>query len=127
MNPSNDNRDINLDKRVFIPVENSTGGVVDDRTEFHFTQVGEQFQATYTGGDIVQGHIVGRFTHNRTAQILYHCLTSNDDLKAGRATANFTLSDDGQISMALEWAWVSGGNGSGTSKYIEVIDTEKHL
>ena len=126
MNPSNDNRDINLDGRVFIPIENSAGGVVDDRTEFHFTQVGEQFQAVYSGGDIAQGHITGRFSHNRTAHLLYHCITKNDALKAGRAEAQFTLSDDGQISMALDWVWVSGGEGSGASKYIEVVEAAQH-
>ena len=113
-------RKFSLDKRIFTPVDNSTGGLVDARTRFHFWQNGDAFFADYFGGDVREGHIIGRFTSDRTGTMLYHCLTKDRRLKAGRAVATFNLSDEGRASMALEWVWVSGADGSGTSHYEEI-------
>jgi len=114
---------LSLDRRTFIPIENSAGGVVDERTQFHFSQQGKNFRADYTGGDISAGHIIGQFTSARSGQMLYHCLTTNGVLKAGRADAVFAKTKDGDITMSLSWTWVSGADGSGTSEYIEMKET----
>lgn len=118
---------IDLNNRVFVPIENSEGGAVDARTEFHFHQDGHTFHATYAGGDIIRGHIIGQVTGPDTGHMLYHCLMKNHDLKAGRADALFTIAKDGRLGMALTWAWVSGAEGAGTSQYVEITDTGKHL
>ncbi|WP_427452141.1 hypothetical protein [Litorimonas sp. WD9-15] len=90
------------------------------RTRFHFWQNGDAFYADYFGGDVREGHIIGRFTGDRTGTLLYHCITKDRTLKAGRAVATFRLSDEGRVSMALEWSWISGGEGAGTSFYEEI-------
>jgi len=116
-------RRFSLDNRVFTPIDNSTGGIVDARTRFHFWQNGDAFYADYFGGDVREGHIIGRFTGPRTGQLLYHCMTNTRELKAGRAVVTFTLSDDGRVGMALDWAWISGGTESGQSYYEETSGT----
>lgn len=115
---------INLDMRIFAPTQNSEGGVVDDRTQFHFRQSGNSFTADYSGGDIRHGHILGQFTGEMTAQLTYHCLTTDNQLKAGQADAVFTSTGDGRAEMALEWVWVSGAQGSGTSHYLEITSQD---
>lgn len=116
-------RRIRLDNRVFVPVDNSTGGLVDDRTRFHFWQDGEAFYADYFGGDVREGHIIGRFTGDRTGHMLYHCLTKSRELRAGRAVATFTVAPDGRLGMDLDWTWISGGDEAGVSRYEEVTGT----
>lgn len=113
-------RRFSLDNRVFVPVDNSTGGIVDARTRFHFWQDGDAFYADYFGGDVREGHIIGRFTGPRTGQMLYHCMTVDRQLKAGRALATFHLSDAGRASMTLDWRWISGGDENGRSQYEEI-------
>lgn len=116
---------LTLNNRTFIPFENSEGGVVDERTQFHFTQTGQDFTADYQGGDILSGHIIGRLTDGQTGEMLYHCQTTANELKAGQASATFKTTDSGQIRMSLKWEWLGGGagpktKGSGTSEYITI-------
>lgn len=111
---------LTLDNRTFIPFENSEGGVVDERTQFHFTQTGRDFSAKYQGGDIKSGHIIGRMTTDLAGEMLYHCQTTANELKAGHASATFKTTEMGQIRMSLKWKWLGGGTGSGTSEYITI-------
>jgi len=115
---------LSLDNRRFVPIENSAAGVVDSHTEFHFSQRGSHFEAQYSGGDIRSGHIMGHFTGPQIGQMLYHCETQDGALKAGRADAIFEIHVDGHITMALDWVWTSGADGSGQSKYVELSETK---
>lgn len=111
---------LSLHNRNFIPVENTAAGVVDDRTEFKFSQDGTSFNAVYSGGNVKRGHIIGRFIEPELGEMLYHCETQEGILKAGRADAVFSLDENDLLTMSLDWEWVSGADGSGTSKYIEL-------
>ncbi len=115
---------ISLDNRVFVPVENTENGVVSGKTRFHFWQQGIVFYADYFGGDVREGHIIGQFNEAGEGDMLYHCLTINRDLKAGKATANFEEMEDGRIAMSLDWQWVSGDTSKGQSRYEEVMEQE---
>lgn len=117
-------RRFSLDNRVLVPVLNSDGGLVNDRTRFHFWQDGDALYADYFGGDVREGHIIGRMTGPRTGQMLYHCMTTSRELKAGRAVASFTVSDDGLVGMILDWRWISGGSENGVSHYTEIRDPD---
>ena len=111
-----------LNGRTFVPIENSRAGVVDERTKFHFSQTDIHFQARYSGGDILHGHIIGHFSDAASGALLYHCETNNGTLKAGRADAQFAEKSNGMLTMSLRWEWLSGANGSGTSKYVEISE-----
>lgn len=118
---------LSLDNRVFIPVENSDNGVVNGRTRFHFWQEGMVFYADYFGGDVREGHIIGQFTNesqdeNLVGDMLYHCLTTDKTLKAGKARAVFSKMDDGRVAFNLDWEWINGDHSWGQSRYEEVIE-----
>lgn len=115
---------LSLDNRVFIPVENSDNGVVSSKTRFHFWQQGIVFYADYFGGDVREGHIIGQFNDNGHGEMLYHCLTTDRDLKAGKATAKFSENQDGRLVMDLDWQWISGDESQGVSRYEEITDQE---
>lgn len=110
---------INLNNRVFMPLENSSNGIVDTQTIFTFTHSGETFHANYKGGDITNGYIIGQFTTQHTANLLYQCLTTSGELKAGKAIASFTQIDN-RVSIDMKWQWLNGDGSAGTSHYIEI-------
>ncbi|NNC37481.1 MAG: hypothetical protein EX271_12435 [Acidimicrobiales bacterium] len=112
----------NLNGRRFYPVHNTVNGTVTDDTIFHFSQSGENITADYAGGDIEIGHITGLFMKPDTAILLYHCLTTEGELKAGRADAHFSLNEAGTICIDMQWQWLSGDKTSGTSHYEEISD-----
>jgi len=114
---------LSLDNRIFVPIENSESGVVDVRTEFHFSQTGTRFQAIYAGGEIQSGNIIGHFTGEQSGKMLYHCETQDGVLKAGRADATFEEDEKGKLIMFLNWEWVFGADGAGQSKYVELSET----
>ena len=116
-----------LDNRVFIPVENSDNGVINGKTRFHFWQEGMVFYADYFGGDVREGHIIGQFIDALEGDLLYHCLTTDKHLKAGKARAIFSVMEDNRLAFNLDWEWISiddlGGDHSwGQSRYEELIE-----
>ena len=120
---------LSLDNRVFVPVENSENGVASGKTRFHFWQDGMVFYADYFGGDVREGHIIGKFAEDGTGDLLYHCLTTDRHLKAGKAKAVFSKTQDERLAFELDWEWISlddkGGDHSwGQSRYEEVLDHE---
>jgi hypothetical protein len=115
---------VSLDNRVFVPVENTENGVVSGKTRFHFWQQGVVFYADYFGGDVREGHIIGKFNAEGQGEMLYHCLTTDQDLKAGKAIADFIETDTGGLAMELQWQWISGDGTQGRSRYEEVTEKE---
>ena len=122
-----------LDNRVFVPVENTEDGVVNGNTRFHFWQEGIVFFADYFGGDVREGHIIGQFDETGRGHMLYHCLTTDRNLKAGKAVAEFTKYDDGRMAMDLNWEWITQthqnndifkGQAKGQSRYEELSERE---
>ena len=112
---------LSLDNRVFVPVANSEDGVASAKTRFHFWQEGMVFYADYFGGDVREGHIIGLFTEELAGDMLYHCLTTDKNLKAGKARAIFSVMEDERLAFDLDWEWIDGDHSWGKSRYEEVI------
>ena len=115
---------LSLDNRVFVPVENSDNGVVSGKTRFHFWQDGMVFYADYFGGDVREGHIIGTFDKDGTGDLLYHCLTTDKQLKAGKAKAVFSKTQDNRLAFELDWEWITGDHSWGQSRYEEVVEKD---
>ena len=120
---------MSLDSRVFVPVENTDNGVISGKTRFHFWQEGVVFFADYFGGDVREGHIIGQFDETGRGHMLYHCLTTERDLKAGKAVAEFTKFEDGRMAMDLNWEWITeidkpDESFTGQSRYEELSEHE---
>lgn len=111
---------LRLDDRIFVPVINSENGTVNGNTRFHFWQNSKGFFADYVGGDVAEGHIIGRMTGEMTGQMVYHCLTIDNTLKAGEAKASFITLDDERLAIDIDWQWLTGDKSSGRSRYEEI-------
>lgn len=110
----------NLHHKLFRPVTNSEAGEVDNSTLFRYEEEGSVVTATYSGGSIRSGHIIARYKAFDELVMYYHCLTSTDALKAGKAIAKLSFTDNGRIQMHLHWQWLDENQASGVSHYIEV-------
>lgn len=112
---------INFNNKTFALLENSENGKVTNQTIFKYQQEGNLVTADYFGGTIKYGKIIARLDGNQL-NMLYQCLTTNDELKAGKAIADITFNENGKILLTLNWEWLIDGNGKGVSVYVEASD-----
>ncbi len=108
---------INLNNKTFILLENSKNGEVNSETRFHYKQEGTLVTADYSGGTVIKGSLIGQFLASELV-VLYHCITTSNELKAGKATAQVFSNSEGRIELHLQWEWLTSG-GAGKSVYIE--------
>jgi hypothetical protein len=109
----------NFNNKKFVLVKNSDNGQVDTETVFEYKQEGNLVTADYFGGSIKYGKIVARLEGDRL-NMLYQCLTTDNQLKAGKAIAQITLSAQNKIKLSLDWEWLTNGTGRGKSEYLEL-------
>lgn len=112
---------MNLNNKKFVTAENENG-LSSDKTVFYYSE-NEQgiITATYSGGSIVHGNILGkRIEKSNKFELQYHCLTTNNELKTGESKGIITKNKDGRLILKMNWNWLNGDVSSGTSKYVEI-------
>lgn len=109
----------NFNNKRFALIQNSDSGQVNSETVFEYKQEGNLVTADYFGGTIRYGKIIAAFKDDEL-NMLYQCLTTDNELKAGKAIAKISLTDSGKTKMNLNWEWLTNGNEKGTSEYIEI-------
>ena len=110
--------DFNFHNKTFYLVENSESGKVNADTIFKYQQEKNIITADYSGGTVKYGKIIANLK-NKSLNMLYQCITTNNELKAGKAIAEISLTKDKKIKLKLKWQWLNGKNESGISEYIE--------
>ena len=116
---------MNLTDRMFRAQANSAGGTINTETRMHFTEDSEVVLAHYSGGSIVRGQVLGRWTGDMQMEMVYHCLTRSDALQAGRAKARFDRTSEGRLAMSLSWQWLTGDRTKGESYWVADQDSAK--
>ena len=109
---------VNFNNKTFSLVENSEKGKVSSDTIFEYKQKGNLVTADYYGGKIIYGKIIA-LHQNDQLNMLYQCVTKNNELKAGKAIAAISVSEKGKIKLKLNWEWLGEGKETGISEYIE--------
>jgi len=110
--------DISLDGRTLVGVENSGSGEVSGDTAFEFQQDGDRLYASYAGGDVVDGHLVGTFDGEQW-DIRYAQINAAGETATGHSVGTVELLDDGRVRVKDEWEWESQA-GSGESVLEEI-------
>ncbi|REH00834.1 hypothetical protein [Flavobacterium aquicola] len=109
----------NFDNKKFALINNSETGQVNPDTIFEYKQKDNLVTADYYGGTILYGKIIADLKDNEL-HMLYQCITTDSQLKAGKAIAKITLTDNGKIKLNLDWEWLTSVNEKGKSEYIEI-------
>jgi len=108
----------NFHNKTFKLVQNSSEGEVTSDTIFHFQQNEDIVTADYHGGTIAHGKIIALLKNDKL-EMRYHCITVDDELKAGKAIAEISILCNGRMQLSLEWEWIDRA-GSGQSVYLEI-------
>lgn len=107
-----------FNNKTFLLVENSEKGQVNSETIFKYKQDGNLVTADYYGGSVKSGKIIARLDGDKL-EMVYNCITSDGDLKAGKAIADVSLNEHGKIKLKLNWEWLDKSGEKGTSEYLE--------
>jgi hypothetical protein len=106
-----------LDGRVFA-VADSGGGVATRETTFRYAEEDGVVTATYEGGTIRRGFLVGT-RDGDTLDFRYVQLHADGTTASGRCATRLQLLDDGRVRLDETWEWESR-RGSGRSVAEEV-------
>lgn len=89
------------------------GGEVGADTVFHYREADGEIWASYSGGQVRRGYLVGR-REGDTLDFRYVQLNVNHETSSGHCATQLELLDDGRIRMHETWEWESRP-GTGTS------------
>lgn len=107
-----------LNDKYFVTAENKSG-LSSDETIFHYMQNGNTITGTYSGGAISQGFLVGKQTGADSISLLYQCITTDGELKAGESSGKLSRNMEGKLQIHFDWSWLNGDLSGGKSVYIE--------
>jgi hypothetical protein len=108
-----------FNNKKFALIQNSENGQVNTETIFEYKQNGNLVTADYFGGTIKYGKIIADLQGDKLS-MLYQCITTDDELKAGKAIAQISVSENEKIKLILNWEWLNNGSDKGTSEYVEI-------
>ncbi|MDW5329845.1 MarR family winged helix-turn-helix transcriptional regulator [Plantactinospora sp. KLBMP9567] len=107
-----------LDGRRFRAVGEVDGGEVDAATVFDYRERGGEVSATYAGGSVRTGHLVGT-RDGDTLDFRYVQLNTAGQTSTGHCVSRISVLPDGRLRLDETWSWESR-EGSGTSTVEEV-------
>lgn len=113
---------INYHGKKFAGIMNSRTGQVSSDTIFQYEQQGMVLNATYSGGSILQGHMLGRINDDNSLYFIYHHLDEHQNLRSGCCYSRPEILPDGRIRLHEDWEWTHGGSGEGKSMVEEIRD-----
>jgi hypothetical protein len=99
-----------LDLRVFQVVATSPASAISTDTWFQFTERDGLVEASYRGGEIAQGHIVGHRDHDRV-DTAYAQTGIDGRLQTGTATMRIEKDADGHLLLTEDYTWSDGTPG----------------
>ncbi|KPI38124.1 uncharacterized protein AB675_1043 [Cyphellophora attinorum] len=108
--------------RILTSKSNTPNGEVSPLTTFHYIQAPSTphiVSATYSGGSIVQGHLIGTLKEN-ALRMVYHHVNDKGEVMTGRCTSTPEVLEDGRLRLHESWEWTSGGVGKGESVVEEI-------
>lgn len=111
---------INYHGKRFRSVNNTENGEVGADTLFHYQQKGNVVFATYAGGQILQGNLVGRVNELGQIDMRYQHLNQQMELMTGQCLSTPEVLDNGKVRLHEKWQWTSGDGSTGESVIEEV-------
>jgi hypothetical protein len=111
-----------LNGRRFRSLTDADGGDVGPATVFDYQEAGGVIHASYSGGSIERGFLVGTRAGN-TLDFRYAQLRSDGTTATGHCISVISREPDGRLRLDETWEWESEP-GSGTSSVEEIFEGE---
>ena len=110
----------NLNGKQFTLISNTAGNAEAGGTIFTFVQSGRAVRATYEGGGVVLGAIIGQFENEGHLTVLFQQVTSAGKLCGGEGQIEVTTSADGKLRFVDDWRFTINGEGGGQALWQEL-------
>jgi len=112
---------VNFGGRTFVTSENSSNGDADQRTRFHYQQDGSRVWATYEGGHIKFGTLVGAVDDQGGLDVRYQHVNDGDGWRTGRCSSRAELLAEGSLRLHESWQWTNSDLSQGHSVLEEIV------
>lgn len=111
---------INLDGKRFRSVETTENGDVDGDTVFTYRQQDGLISASYAGGFIIEGHLMGTILPDGRLSFVYHHVDLDHRISAGECISTPETLADGRVRLVESWQWFTGDCSQGDSIIEEI-------
>lgn len=111
---------LNLDGKRFTIVSNSAGDAKPGETLFQFEQSGNAVRATYSGGGVALGSMVGTISAEGLVEVLFCQVSSNGELKGGQGRMKAEIKEDGKLGFVDDWSFLINATGTGRAIWSEI-------
>ncbi len=111
---------INYNEKKFRPVSNTENGETSGETIFIYKQEGNIVTSEYSGGRIINGHLIGVVDESGNIDIRYHQVNDKGLLMTGICTSTPEVLGNGKIRLHERWQWTSGDKSIGCSILEEI-------
>jgi hypothetical protein len=112
---------INYHGRKFASIANTENGEVSSKTFFEYKQEGQIISATYSGGEILKGTLIGIVKEKGVLEFRYNHVNSRNEIRGGKCVSTPEILSDGRIRLYEEWKWLDPESTEGTSIIEEVV------
>lgn len=106
---------INYDGKIFRPIKSTENGETSVQTVFVYKQVGNILTSEYSGGNIMQGHLIGLVDENGKIDMRYHQINIRGEIMTGHCRSIPEVLASGKIRLHENWQWTSGDGSTGQS------------
>ena len=110
---------ISLDNVKMNVIQTAPNGIVNELTIFTFSQNDDFVSATYCGGKIFKGYLVGKIDANKL--LFSYCqLQVDGKIDNGQSECDIAFGDDGKIKLIEHFTWTSKNNETGVNVFQEL-------
>jgi len=111
---------INYNDKAFRSIQNSDNGEAGKETIFQYQQTSFIVSATYSGGPVLFGHLIGLVNADGEMELSYHHVNENGDIRTGVCFSRPEILSNGKIRLHEKWQWTNGDGSEGTSILEEI-------
>lgn len=111
---------INYNGKTFTSKENTANGEVSAQTFFEYKQEGNIISASYSGGEIVKGTLIGIVKEDGELEFRYNHVNQQNEIRGGKCHSRPEILPDGRIRLYEKWQWTDSDNTEGESIIEEV-------
>ncbi|RIA10616.1 hypothetical protein OE09_2488 [Flavobacteriaceae bacterium MAR_2010_72] len=110
----------NYNDKIFKVLKTTINGETTEDTIFNYKQTGNILTSKYSGGNILEGHLIGLVSSNGEIDIRYHQINLKGDLMTGVCKSIPEVLKSGKIRLHEQWQWTSGDKSKGNSIIEEI-------
>jgi len=87
---------------------------------FHYEQTENVLTCTYSGQNIIKGHLIGLVDESGCIEMNYHQVNINIELMTGVCHSKPEIMENGKIRLHESWQWTNGDLSKGNSILEEI-------